>query len=347
MKKAWNTRFISDVFLFIAPDGYIDTQDEINNLMRISEEKGAQSAHRFLNAFISLNCKRNRKNKIKCEQRKEFSSTSIFKGSFLNYAVAKDGSYYRASALKLSDDGKCTVYLSYNDDAGNEHTFVQQYAYIAQCSGFPYLNSFSIILLDGEKVYYYTDSVTDREAHIMKSTGTDVDGMDDAVLEKIAEKRSDLYDDLCKEFEANGISVQINRSTGEIAMDSTVLFGGDSAELTAAGKEFLNKFVKAYTAIIYNEKYDGFIAKTLVEGHIAPLATSTYESGLPLSEQRAKNVMDYCLSRDTAVDTAKLASTMETIGCSQSKPVYDSNGNVDLAASRRVSFKFVINTDHI
>lgn len=80
MKKAWNTRFISDVFLFIAPDGYIDTQDEINNLMRISEEKGAQSAHRFLNAFISLNCKRNRKNKIKCEQRKEFSSTSIFKG---------------------------------------------------------------------------------------------------------------------------------------------------------------------------------------------------------------------------------------------------------------------------
>lgn len=267
--------------------------------------------------------------------------------SFLNYAVARDGSYYRTSAFKLSDDGKCTVYLSYNDDAGNEHTFVQQYAYIVQCSGFPYLNSFSIVLLDGEKAYYYTDSVTDREARIMKSTGTDVDGMDEDTLQKIAEKSSDLFDDLYKEFEVNGISVQINRSTGEIAMDTTVLFGGDSAELTVAGKEFLNKFVKAYTAIIYNEKYDGFIAKTLVEGHIAPLATSTYESGLPLSEQRAKNVMEYCLSNNTGVDTTKLASTMETIGCSQSKPVYDRNGNVDLAASRRVSFKFVVNTDRI
>ena len=47
-KEVRNTRFISAVFLFIAPDGYIDTQDEIDELMRISEEKGAQSAHRLM-----------------------------------------------------------------------------------------------------------------------------------------------------------------------------------------------------------------------------------------------------------------------------------------------------------
>lgn len=267
--------------------------------------------------------------------------------SVLNYAVAKDGSYYRTAAFKLSDDGKCTVYLSYDDAAGNEHTFVQQYAYIVQCSGFAYLNSFGIVLLDGEKVYYYNDSVTDREARIMQSTGANTDGLDAAALEKIAEKRSDLYDDLHKELEANGISAQINRVTGEIALDSTVLFGGDSAELTAEGKAFLNKFVKAYTAIIYNEKYNGFIEKTLIEGHIAPLATSTYESGLPLSEQRAKNVMAYCLSGDAGADTAKLASALEPVGCSQSRPVYDGDGNVDLAASRRVSFRFVVNTGSV
>ena len=47
-KEIWHTRFISDVFLFIAPEGYIDTQDEINRLIEVAEEKGAQCAHRLV-----------------------------------------------------------------------------------------------------------------------------------------------------------------------------------------------------------------------------------------------------------------------------------------------------------
>lgn len=47
-KETWYTRFISDVFLFIAPEGYIDSQDEIDELMRVSEEKGAQSEHKLM-----------------------------------------------------------------------------------------------------------------------------------------------------------------------------------------------------------------------------------------------------------------------------------------------------------
>lgn len=165
----------------------------------------------------------------------------------------------------------------------------------------------------------------------------------DSQIEAIAQKQEDLFNDLTAEFKALGINVNVNRDTGEIDMDSTVLFGGDSADLTNDGKEFLNKFVKAYTSIIYNEKYDGFISKTMVEGHIAPVSGTTYKSGMPLSEKRAENVMNYCLSSETGADTSKLADTMETIGYSQSKPVYDSDGNVDVAASRRVSFRFIIN----
>lgn len=239
------------------------------------------------------------------------------------------------------------MYLAYEGENGEKQEFIKQYAYIAQCSGTSYFNSFSVVLFDGNKVYYYNESITDREARILESDGADTDSLDDNKLQEIAEKKSDLYDDLKAEFEANGISVNINRATGEIAMDSTVLFGGDSAELTAEGKAFLNKFIKAYTSIIYDEKYDGFISKTMVEGHIAPVSGTTYEGGMPLSEQRAKNVMDYCLSSETGVDTSKLASTMETVGYSQSKPVYDADGNVDIPASRRVSFRFVVNTDNI
>ena len=47
-KETWFTRFISDVFLFIAPEGYIDTQKEVDALMETAEEKGAQCAHRLI-----------------------------------------------------------------------------------------------------------------------------------------------------------------------------------------------------------------------------------------------------------------------------------------------------------
>ncbi len=268
-------------------------------------------------------------------------------GGVINYAINRNGVYYIDSACKLTDDGRFTIHLSNEDENGERQEFINQYAYIAQCSGSAYLNSFSVILLDGNNVYYYNDSITDREARLLKADGINADSLDDNKLQEIAEKKSDLYDELKAEFETNGITVNINRSTGEIAMDSTVLFGGDSADLTAEGKAFLNKFIKAYTSIIYSEKYNGFISKTMVEGHIAPISGTTYEGGMPLSKKRAKNVMDYCLSSKTGVDTSKLAKTMETVGYSQSRPAYDADGNVDIAASRRVSFRFVVDTDNI
>ncbi len=46
--EIWHTRFISDVFLFIAPDGYIDTKEQINDLMGAAERAGAQSSHKLM-----------------------------------------------------------------------------------------------------------------------------------------------------------------------------------------------------------------------------------------------------------------------------------------------------------
>lgn len=262
-----------------------------------------------------------------------------------NYAVKRDGSYYDFSAYKITDDGRFTFYLSDKNSAGETVKFIKQYVYIIQSSANSFLTDFSILLLDGEKEYYYTDNITQREARVLKEQGMDVNDLTEDEIKEIAEKKADLFDDLYKEFEARGINVTVNHSTGEIAMDASVLFGGDSAVITADGKTLLNQFLAAYTSIIYNEKYDGFIAKTMVEGHTAPVSGSTYESGLPLSEERANNVRDYCLSSDTGIDTSKLVSTLEAVGLSNSKPVYDSNGEVDMAACRRVSFRFIVNVE--
>lgn len=262
-----------------------------------------------------------------------------------NYAVRRDGSYYDLSAYRITDDGRITIYLADKTPGGETEILVKQYAYIIQSSASSFFADFSIILLDEKKEYYYTDTITQREARALKEQGTDVGSMTEDKIKEIAEKKTDLFDDLQKEFEAQGINVTINRSTGEIAMDASVLFGGDSAVITDDGKALLNKFLSVYTSIIYNEKYSGFISKTLVEGHTAPTAESTYESGLPLSEERANNVKDYCLSSDTGVDTSKLVQALEAVGLSNSKPVYGLDGEVDKAACRRVSFRFIVNVE--
>ncbi|MBO5783632.1 MAG: hypothetical protein J6R33_01540, partial [Clostridia bacterium] len=80
-----------------------------------------------------------------------------------------------------------------------------------------------------------------------------------------------------------------------------------------------------------------FVAKTMVEGHIAPVAGVSFDGGMPLSMQRADNVKNYC-----ATQSADLAAAMESVGYSNSKPITDANGQVDMDASRRVSFRFII-----
>lgn len=162
-------------------------------------------------------------------------------------------------------------------------------------------------------------------------------------IKEIYQKKEDLFADLAAAFAKEGITVTTNKETGEIAIDSNVLFGGDSAEITADGKAVLDKFMKAYTSIIYNSKYDGFIQKTVIEGHTAPVVGTTYEDGLPLSKQRAENVKSYLTSAGKDDNSKNFASSLEAIGYSCSKPIYNLDGSANLEASRRVSFRFVIN----
>ncbi|MBQ8183422.1 MAG: OmpA family protein [Clostridia bacterium] len=169
--------------------------------------------------------------------------------------------------------------------------------------------------------------------------------VNDALLKDMVDKKTELLDDLTGTFEKEGITVTINKETGELSLDSSVLFGGDSAELTAEGKAFLDKFVKAYTSIAYSDEYEGFIAKTIVEGHTAPTADSSYAGDLQLSEDRANNVKAYCVATQSGSTIKGFAEDLEAIGYSNSQPVYGADGSVDMDASRRVSFRFMLNID--
>lgn len=46
--ETWYTRFISDVFMFIAPEGYLDNEQQMNKLLNAAEISGAASAHKLI-----------------------------------------------------------------------------------------------------------------------------------------------------------------------------------------------------------------------------------------------------------------------------------------------------------
>ena len=262
-----------------------------------------------------------------------------------NYAVRTDGRYYDRSAYKLDEDGRFTVYLSERDlVSGEEEKFVGQYAYILQSNANAFGCRFSVILLDGSKTYYYTDDITQREARVLKEQGTDVDSLTEDQIKKIAEKKADLFDDLYNAFQEKDIKATINRRTGEIALDSTVLFDVNESDISAEGKSFLKEFMEVYISVVFSDKYEKFVSKIMVEGHTD--TSGSYELNQKLSQARADSVKAYCLSDECGVDAAHsdtLKQMLEAIGYSYDKPVYDNQGEVDMDASRRVSFTFVVN----
>ena len=140
--------------------------------------------------------------------------------------------------------------------------------------------------------------------------------------------------------------MKVDSATGEVSLDSSVLFGGDSAVLSADGKAFLNRFISAYSSVMLDDEFDGFISKIMVEGHTAPVAGDTFEDGLPLSQERAGVVRSYCLSDEAGLSPQSrttLSSLMEAAGLSNSYPVKKADGSVVMAASRRVAFRFIVN----
>ena len=192
----------------------------------------------------------------------------------------------------------------------------------------------------------------DFEFDMKYNTDIDIDlgSISDDKKIEINTTKSSLLTNLALAFKEEGLNVSINTKSGEVSLDSSVLFGGDSAELSDEGRAFLKKFINAYSSVVYKPEYDGFISKIMVEGHTAPVSGSTYENGLPLSEKRAEVVKEYCLSVDTGISAEtneKLASDLEAKGVSNSKPIKDESGNIDTAASRRVTFRFLINMDSV
>ncbi len=148
-----------------------------------------------------------------------------------------------------------------------------------------------------------------------------------------------IIEELTQVLEESGLEVSVDENTGDICLNSTIMFDTNSAEVKEAGRKFIRKFLPVYLDVLMKPEYQEYIGVIIIEGYTDN--KGTYVANLELSQQRASNVMRYCLEIDLSDEQKEyLRQKITATGRSCANLIYKANGRVDLNASRRVEFKF-------
>ena len=148
-----------------------------------------------------------------------------------------------------------------------------------------------------------------------------------------------IIEELTQTLGEAGLEVSVDEATGDIRLNSTIMFGSNSAEVKKEGQAFIRKFLPVYLDVLMKPEYEEYVGVIIIEGYTDD--KGTYVANLKLSQQRASNVMKYCLQVDLTDEQREYLRKMITAtGRSYANLIYKENGKVDQNASRRVVFKF-------
>ena len=148
-----------------------------------------------------------------------------------------------------------------------------------------------------------------------------------------------IIEELTQTLGEAGLEVSVDEATGDIRLNSTIMFGSNSAEVKKEGQAFIRKFLPVYLDVLMKPEYADYVGVIIIEGYTDD--KGTYVANLKLSQQRASNVMKYCLQVDLTDEQREYLRKMITAtGRSYANLIYKENGEVDQNASRRVVFKF-------
>lgn len=170
----------------------------------------------------------------------------------------------------------------------------------------------------------------------------DVNGLSSEQVTTLVEKRDTILDQLKDAFESAGVSAEIDENSGEIRMNSNILFAVNSSDVSSEGKSYIDDFIAAYASVILSNENSDFITSVEFEGHTD--TSGGYDYNMVLSQKRAEAVMDYCINGaglDSEVKNV-LANKSNATGYGYTNPIFDDNGNINKDESRRVSIKFYI-----
>ena len=158
-------------------------------------------------------------------------------------------------------------------------------------------------------------------------------------IDKLIGIRSTMIQDLSNTLSAANLKAAVDPNSGDIKLDSSVLFETGSSTIRPEGKELLDSFIPVYLDVLLRAEYSDYLGEIIIEGHTD--TDGSYESNLKLSQNRALQVALYCLNMPSLsyAQKTKLQEIMTATGRSESDPIYV-NGIEDKDASRRVEFKF-------
>lgn len=159
-------------------------------------------------------------------------------------------------------------------------------------------------------------------------------------LQDILGVRTKIVRELSEALSANRISAKVDENTGDIVLDSTLMFETNSAQLKDEGLAQLNRLIPVYLGVLMSPQYKDYVAEIIIEGHTD--STGSYERNLELSQERALGVAMQCLNMYTlsSEQKAQLKNIITAQGRSNSNPIYDAYGREDMQRSRRVEIKF-------
>ena len=196
-----------------------------------------------------------------------------------------------------------------------------------------------VTLIIDHKAYPYTnfyDEYTDLLTAGIVTEEKDLSENEEVAVE-IADKKEKAVERVTNAVD-DSLGVLINAVSGEATINSGVLFGFDSADLSEDGKQVLDTFFQAYKPIIIELKNEGVISGIQISGYTD--SQGGYEYNMNLSQKRADTVKNYLL--DTYPD---LVSILSAKGLGSEDLVVNADGIIDDDKSRRVSFQMVFSAE--
>lgn len=152
--------------------------------------------------------------------------------------------------------------------------------------------------------------------------------------------RTRIVHELRNALSSSGISATVDANTGDIILDSTLMFEVNSSDISEEGLAQLDRLIPVYLSVLLRPEYSEYVAEIIIEGHTD--STGSYMRNLELSQERALNVAKYCVNLSTlsSAQKAQLRKIITAQGRADSDLVYDGFGREDPQRSRRVEIKF-------
>ena len=166
-------------------------------------------------------------------------------------------------------------------------------------------------------------------------------------LDRLVGVRSEIIEDLVAALARSNISGASVDDSGAIVFSSEMMFDVGKDDLKAVGKNFLNSFIPGYLGVLMSDRYAPYVSQIIIEGQTDN--TGSFLDNMQLSQDRARAVLEYILSDEfngiSPLAKRQLERIVTVNGRSYSDLIYNPNGTVNMAASRRVVIKFRMNDE--